>query len=74
MSYPKSKYPIGARWECEHKGRYGSIEFAEMHGEMEIWRYGWSYYDGSRGHFNWTTSYQSARKYIAVYGRFKRVK
>lgn len=74
MRFTKSKYPIGARWECVHEGRHGYIIFAEMHEKMEVWRYGWTYSDGSGGNFDWATSYASAKRHIAVCGRFKRVK
>ena len=73
MNFAKSDYPIGARWECEQKGRYGYIELHSRNG-IEQWYYGWSYGDGSGHQFDWSTSYQSARRNHWVWGRYKRVK
>lgn len=73
MSYSKSNYPVGARWELHKNYKIYYIELVRRTDHIEQWYYG-SYYGDHSGHdFDWTTSYQSARNNQWITGRFKRV-
>ena len=74
MRYIKTNYPIGATWKCEYHSRIGFIWLAERNESFETWLWSWSYDDGSGGSFDWNTSYNSCKREIPVYGRFKRIK
>lgn len=69
-----SKYPVGATWECEHKGKIWNIWLKERSPAFEIWMFSERYLDGSGYRSDWTTSYQSARNCCLFSGRMKRVK
>lgn len=69
-----SDYPVGARWEYKIDSKIYYIEFNRIHGTMEVWVFGKIYNDGSGHKFDWTTSYQSARRNHYGNGRFKIVK
>jgi hypothetical protein len=74
-----SDYPIGATWEAVDKtGKKGTIWLDERRGKFEIWRWSWTYADGSApfSASDWAVSYKSARYAIPLKkgARFKRVK
>ena len=74
MKHSKSDHPIGAMWECKDKyGRIGYIHLKSRDDYSEQWFYGWSYDDGSGHEFDWTYSYQAAKRNHTIQGRFKRV-
>ncbi len=73
--------PIGARWEIIDKkqGRTGFIYLDRRdivgHGVFEVWIAGWYYtrdHSGSRS--DWYTNYRTARYYLPVDGKAKRIK
>lgn len=72
--YPRSKYPIGAKWEYRVNSLLYFIEFNRMHGEAEIWVFGKIYNDGSGYKSDYAYSYEAARRNHYTNGRFKRVK
>lgn len=69
-----SKYPVGATWECEYKGKIWTIWLKSREETFEIWMYSEQYCDGSGYTSDWTTSYSSARNLSLFGGRMKRVK
>ena len=73
-SYPQSKYPIGAKWEYRNSSKLYWIEFNRIHGDAEIWSFGYIYYDGSGYKSDYAYSYHSAKRNHYTSGRFKRVK
>jgi len=74
MRYPRSNYPLGARWEYRKGSVIFYIEFGRMYGNAEIWYFGKIYDDGSGHKGDYAYSYQSAKRNHYTSGRFKRVK
>ena len=75
MNHSQSNYPVGARWECEDDyGRIGYIQLNKRTDYLEQWYFGWYYSSDRSGHqFEWTYSYQAAKRNHWIIGRFKRV-
>lgn len=75
MKHAVSKYPVGAKWEYKDANRTAYIHFARILNNIEVWNYGVYYHSDGSGHkFDWTTSYQLAKKNHFITGRFKRIK
>lgn len=54
----KKIYPVGSKWIFVGKKTWseGIVWFERMEGKLQIWRYSFSYSDGSGYVFDWATS------------------
>lgn len=77
MSNSVSPYPIGAAWEYQDGNMRGTVWFAEISYGHEIWRWSFSYSDGSGAKFDYAYNRRSAINACAAKFkgkvRFKRI-
>jgi hypothetical protein len=86
MKRPENDYPVGSKWTAEiERGISGVVWLDRREKCIEIWRYSYSYEDGSGGESDWETNKRGCVEACAsgmrfLYGRnaptirFKRVK
>jgi hypothetical protein len=87
MKRPESDYPVGSKWTAKiERGISGIVWLDRIMDGTEVWRYSYSYGDGSGGESDWDTSKRKCVEACAsgmrfLYGgrhaptiRFKRVK